>query len=197
MIMNANGNLQQRITTTRTPLRPYSRTRKHRSKRWSWVGGLLAVVVAGCEPVSESERTYFETRDQELEEQRQFMQTMTDANTMENAINMVKKHASPTENTNTEAWINNALNRLVGDVMFPKWDARRLGPNRFEVMFTYTHIDREYTITRGGYAWEVDTLLKVVSDPRELASADLEPQPRWPAVELKDDVITPEAFSLE
>jgi len=157
----------------------------------------MAIMLAGCEPVSDSERQYFESRNQEVEQQRQFMQSLTDANTMENAMNMVKVHPSQRENVPTEKWINDMLARLAGEVMFPRWEARRRGPNRFEVLFTYTHIDRDYNIQRGGYAWEVDTLLKMVSDPRELSAEELDPQARRPSVTLEDDVIAPEAFSLE
>lgn len=159
------------------------------------LGGCL-VGLSACTPVSESERAYFESREKEQEQQQAFIHAMAEANSIEGALAMVKEYPAPDETGTTEEWIDREQARLSGDVLFPRWEGLRKGPNKFEVQFTYTHRDEDYNIVKKGYGWEVDTLLKLVNGPRELEDAELETRPRRTAAQDQYETLR-EEFSLE
>ncbi len=159
------------------------------------MGGCL-ISLCACAPVTESERAYFESREKEQEQQQAFIHAMAEANSIEGALVMVKEYPAPDESGSTEQWIEREQARLSGDVLFPRWEGLRKGPNKFDVLFTYTHRDQDYNIVKKGYGWEVDTLLKLVTGPRDLDDAEMETRPRRTAAQNEYETLRKE-FSLE
>lgn len=154
--------------------------------------------VAACEPMSDAERSYFESRDFDVEQERQLMQTMTEWNSVDGAIELVKSTPAPEDEEGTiEEWINRERMGIEGDVMFPRWEGLRRGSNRFEVRYTYTVIDFDYNIQKTGYRWDVDTMLKVVNGPEPIDPEELEPKPRRPLTQDAIEDELQEDFSLE
>ena len=161
------------------------------------VGGLF--VWTGCEPVSEQERAYFEARAMEEEQEGLLMETKTEWNTVDGAIEMAR--TTMMADTNVFAgthgeWVRARVEQVRGDVMFPRWEGQRKGANRFEVRYTHTEIDDDYNLERVGFTWNVDTMLKLVDGPQPIDPAELAPRER-PRPELKPLDGFTEDFSLE
>ncbi len=141
--------------------------------------GVALLLMAGCEPMSDSEQRYFESREFDADHQQAMMQSAMEWNSVDGAIELVKATDAPEgEGGTIEEWIQRERAGIQGDVMFPRWEGRRLGTHRFEVRYTHTVIDFDYHIEKSGYAWEVDTMLKAVAGPTVLDPAELEPRAR-------------------
>ncbi len=150
------------------------------------VAGIFATTA--CEPLSESEQRYFEAREFDADQQRELMQTVAEWNSVDGAVELVKATDAPDdEEGSTEDWIERKRAEIRGDVMFPRWEGRRLGSHNFEVRYTHTVIDYDYNIEKSGFTWEVDTMLKMVNGPTPIDPAELEPRPRRepPRLELE------------
>ncbi len=162
------------------------------------IGAVALAFGVACEPLPESERRYFESRDFDADHQQAMMQTDFEWNSVDGAIELVKITEAPEAEEGTiDEWIRGIRAAIDGDVMFPRWEGRRLGSHRFEVRYTHTVVDSDYTIERFGYAWEVDAVLKTVDGPTALDPAELEPRPRRavlrePIPELLDEGFDPE-----
>jgi hypothetical protein len=95
------------------------------------------------------------------------------------ALDMVKKYPAQREpddgkELTVEGWIKNILDNEKGEILFPKWDVRRRGFQHYEVRFTYTVIEPDYSINKRGYSWNVDVNLKMVAPHVELDTETLE-----------------------
>jgi len=162
------------------------------------IGGYLLCLVCSatllltaCEPLTESDGRYFEAREFDADQQQAMMQSAMEWNSVDGAIELLKATEAPDGEEGTiEEWMDRKRAAIAGDVMFPRWEGRRLGSHRFEVRYSHTVIDFDYNIEKMGYAWEVDTMLKMVAGPTELTEADLEPRPRRPvARETLDEAL--------
>ena len=80
------------------------------------------------------------------------------------------------EELTVEEWLHGKMESNGGQVMFPTWGVRRQGANKFEVTFAYTVLKEDYTIEKEGYAWRVDTVLRLVSAPMALDKKEMERQ---------------------
>lgn len=149
------------------------------SRHFILFGCSVVLSVTACDPLSEDELRDFEAREFESNEQQALLETAAEWNSVDGAIELVKSSESPEgeEGTITD-WIELKRNAIEGDVMFPRWDGRRLGSHRFEVRYTHTVIDYDYNIAKSGYAWEADTMLKVIDGPTPLDPEELDPRPR-------------------
>lgn len=138
-----------------------------------------ALLLTACEPMSEDEQRYFESREFDADQQQALMQSTMEWNSVDGAIEMVKANDAPDDAEGTILeWVEQKRAAIQGEVMFPRWEGRRLGAHRFEVRYSHTVIDFDYNIDKFGFAWEVDTMLKMVAGPTELGPDDLEPRPR-------------------
>lgn len=63
---------------------------------------------------------------------------------------------------------------LEGSVMFPRWTARRVGANDYEVRYTFTHIDNQYNMIKKGFSWIVNVSQKTAGPRRVLRPEDFE-----------------------
>ncbi len=145
--------------------------------------GMALHLLTGCEPLSEGELRDFESREFGRDEQRALLQDAAEWNSVDGAVELVRSFEAPDEEEGTtEEWIRRKREAIEGDVMFPRWDGRRLGSHRFEVRYTHTVIDYDYNIEKSGYAWEADTMLKTVVGPTPLEPAELESRPRRPSL---------------
>jgi len=63
---------------------------------------------------------------------------------------------------------------LEGSVMFPRWTARRVGANDYEVRFTFTHIDNQYNMNKTGFSWIVNVAQKTAGPRRVLRPEDFD-----------------------
>jgi hypothetical protein len=133
---------------------------------------------AGCDPAPAPEEFYFDESSTDLN--RQIIRTEAEWNSVDGAIQMVQMTDAPDADFegNTQQWIDAQRALIEGDIMFPRWEGKRKGANRFEVMYTHTVIDHEYNIVKSGYRWEVDTRIKSVEGPHTIETEDLQPPPR-------------------
>ncbi len=94
------------------------------------------------------------------------------------AIELVKQHEAPEGEGTVEEWIDRQIGEKRGDVMFPRWEARRSAPNRYEVRYTYTYRDVDLRIEKRGYQWDVDTMIDVVGDMTHLSPEEVDGRAR-------------------
>lgn len=168
----------------------------HNPFRGMVLAGLVLVLVA-CGPVTEEERAFFEAREEEREQERMFQQKLTEWNSVEGAIEMVRAEPAPGDrDESNEEWIERRRTAVRGEVMFPRWEANRVGANRFIVQYTHTVIDEDYNIERTGFRWDVDTLLKQIEGPVTIDPEEWDTRSQRPAIPARREVAT-EDFSLE
>ena len=85
---------------------------------------------------------------------------------------MVQEARAPDGNGLIPEWVDRQLENIRNLVMFPRWEVLRRGSNRYEVRYTFTQIDGA-SMTKRGFFWNVDVVLKLVSSPRELAPSEV------------------------
>ena len=135
---------------------------------------VTAMLLAGCSPESDAERTYARNRRQEQLRQDHLRSTLEGVTEETAAVDMVKQWPAPEgEEGTTEPWTVRQLQAVEGDALFPHWRALRRGRGRYDVMFTYTLMNELGTAEKKGFAWHADLVLKVVSGPREMSAAEL------------------------
>jgi hypothetical protein len=158
------------------------------------------VLLLGCSDPESSSR-YFESAEDATELQHQeLMRAMTELNSIDGAVDLVRASYHPDfpETLTMDEWVQAERAAIAGDVMFPKWEGRRHGSHRFEVRYTHTVIDYDYTILKSGYSWDVDTMIKLVKGPHALEPAELDQRLRRSGA-VADDESAASAidFSLE
>ncbi len=72
-----------------------------------------------------------------------------------------------------EEWVRQELKKIQGEVLFPRWQAKRRGAHKYEVLFTYTVLSSDYSIVKCGYSWMADLLLGLVGPARMLEEEDM------------------------
>jgi len=157
--------------------------------------GFSAFLFGGCNPATDAERAYMEKRQNEAQVRSTVRQSLDGGTEERVAIQLVKDAPAPEEEGTTEAWLRATLDKLKGDVLFPRWQGYRRGREQYEVWFTYTFMRQDGGIEKKGYSWTVDVVLKIVNPPRALTPKELDMRTsryfrsRVPAkkVELKQD----------
>ncbi len=153
-------------------------------------------MLLGCGPTTYFDEDLYYDEDAGREPERDVVRTMSEWNSVDAALELVQQAEAPEGYEGTVLdWLAELRDGVEGDVMFPRWDSRRKGANRFEVTYSHTVIDYDYNIFKTGYSWDVDTMLKMVHGPEDIPPEDLEPPQRpTPALEpvelLPDDDFT-------
>lgn len=133
--------------------------------------------MTSCDPVSDPDRGYHDIQDRGRQ-QELFRQALMDETAADEAIEIAKRHVAPDGAGTVEEWIDNRRMEPEGEIMFPRWETRRTGPNRYEVRYTYTFRGEDLTIEKRGFAWEVDTMIDVVGDMTILSPEDIDARTR-------------------
>lgn len=131
-----------------------------------------ALLLASCTP-QEGENEYRRRR-QDYDTTRSrgvdsLAEVVVDSAKSEDVLKMVKEYQSPDAAINTDTWLARQLYGDPGQIMFERWDVQRRGASKYEARFTYTRVGGDNRMVKRGWSWNVDTVLKVVSPPRELA----------------------------
>lgn len=137
-----------------------------------WVLALLF----GCSPVSDSERAYLEQRKAERTKEEALANTLENGVEDSEIIDMVKDSSSPREGMKTSEWTEDMVSRYPGDVMFERWNAVRQGQEKYRVEFTCTVMGENNMISKQGWFWTVNQVLKLISPPQEISKEDKERQ---------------------
>lgn len=133
----------------------------------------VAAALAACSPETDAERAYLEARQAELE-QRENVKLALEGGTEEStAVKLVKEAPGSDGAGTTEAWLERQLNVSRQSVLFPRWQAQRRGTGKYEVRFTCTLMGETGEITKKGYAWNADLILKLVTPARELSPEEM------------------------
>lgn len=71
-------------------------------------------------------------------------------------------------------WVEEHLEQLQGDALFQTWDGARISPNRYDIRFTFTHVDKDGVISLCGFTWSLDLMLGLVGTRQVLSEEQLE-----------------------
>jgi hypothetical protein len=139
-------------------------------------GGVALAVLAlcaACGPSNDYEKAYFEQRNQESREREVFRSKLDGVNEESAALEMVREATSSSGTNSNQRWVERQLEDAGGNVMFGRWNIYRRGSGKYEVRFTCTLMDDQGQVTRKGYAWTADLVLKIVSPVREMKEEDV------------------------
>lgn len=134
---------------------------------WAWA------LLAGCGPSTDAERAYYQARQAEQRQREDLRRTLEGGTEEAAAIRLVKEAAAADGQGTTEQWLGRQLDTDRLSMLFPRWQARRRGTGKYDVRFTCTLMGGTGEITKRGFAWTVDLVLKLVSPARELAPEEL------------------------
>ncbi len=143
------------------------------------IGGLLLLaglsLLPGCGSSETEDSAY---REPEIGKQRrESLQKALKGESEESAaIRNVRESPATGGAGTTEEWLGQQTDREKGSMLFPRWEARRRGVGKYEVLFSYTLMNDNGSITRKGYAWDVDLVTRAVSGPRDMQPSELEPR---------------------
>ena len=127
--------------------------------------GCLFFGGVGCGYYTESERAYYANREAERLQQQDQRNALVATLPNQEVLDLVYETDAPDGIGKTKGWATREVEALSGQVLFPQWLVARRGASRYEVRFTYTFIDATNKMARRGYAWTVDTALKLVDAP--------------------------------
>jgi hypothetical protein len=142
---------------------------------------ILAAAAAGlllaCSPQEGYERMLKERAKKEGEpttprDEEALRSVVQESANSEVVLAMVKNYPSPDPQITTETWLARHLHDQPGQIMFARWGGLRRGANKYDVTFTYTEIGADNRMVKRGMMWSADTVLKVVSAPRDLPKED-------------------------
>ncbi len=146
-----------------------------------YFAALVAVVCAigtGCGPTSDREREH-RRKQRSDETQRESVQlAIVETAKDTDVLSMVKKSPAVTGGMDTETWVNQMMDRIQGQVIFPRWEVSRRGSSRYEARYVYTLLNDENDMSKIGWKWDVDMMLKVVGPPREILPQETAARPR-------------------
>jgi hypothetical protein len=135
---------------------------------------LPLLILAGCSAAPTEEELNFKREHERMRAEREaFRKRMVTGREGEEAVRLVQEAPSPAADTSNADWVAEQIDRLPGAVLFPRWEARRTSPAAYEVMVTYTHIDRKNAVALLGHVWEVNLMLRQISEPRPLTPDEI------------------------
>lgn len=159
---------------------------------------LAAFLLAACSPQSEREREYFRQKEAEKMEEETLKLTIMESAKDTDVILMVKKAPAREGNIDTDTWVDKQIADVKGQVIFPRWEVTRRGSSKYEARYLYTLLDDQNKMTKRGWRWDVDVVVKMVSAPRDFVEEDSQPvQVRKPEAEQRMRRIREEERSLE
>lgn len=161
------------------------------------VPALLLVCLAACSPPSDRERQYMRQREEERAQRESLKVAIVESAKDTDVIRLVKGSPSPDANLTTETWVDQQMAQIRGQVIFPRWEVSRRGSSKYEARYTYTLLDAENSMTRRGWRWEADVVLKVVGAPRELEPEESAPRIRTTEGQQKQRRIREEERMIE
>ncbi len=133
---------------------------------------LPLLALAACSPSDSYERVQrsrsFEGERALPRDEDSLREVVADSVNTEDVLKLVKRYPAPQSDHDTETWLTKKLHDDPGRVMFPRWEVLRRGSSKYEARFTYTYIGEDNRMVKRGLTWNVDTVLKVVSPPRDL-----------------------------
>jgi hypothetical protein len=145
--------------------------------RWGLAACAAALPVflgaPGCSPATDVERAYMESRRDEREQREQMQQTLEGVSESAAAIDMARASPAADGQGTAGQWVERLTASEKGSVLFPRWEGVRRSLHKYEVRYTYTVMAEAGGITKRGYAWDADLMLKSVTGPRELEEASL------------------------
>jgi hypothetical protein len=134
--------------------------------------------LAACSPPTESEREYYRKREAERMEKETLKMAVTESAKDTEILTLVKESAAVDGVGKTEAWVDRQMRGVLGQVIFPRWEISRRGSTKYEVRFMYTTVDERSYMSKRGWRWDVDVMLKMVGPPREVLPHDAAPRVR-------------------
>jgi len=159
------------------------RKRFRKSKSYCQQRGILFLLgwLAGCTPMSDTEREYLEKRAEEKEQMENFSSRLQTGGQLSDVLKKAQNH--PVEGVGTsQEWVVAKLDRIKleekMDIPYQNWVVRPQSDKLYEVRFIYSTLGNNYEVTKKGFSWQVDTLIDRVTGPNELDEAELEPSYR-------------------
>ena len=146
---------------------------------WVVRGGRIVAMLAlggwlpACSPPTDSEKAYLEGVEARAERQDNLKKTLETAREDEDIVKLVKTHKAADGRGTYEDWGSRQMNVTHGTILFPRWQVARKGASKYEVSFTFSKLDAGGNMTKMGWAWSVDQVLKLISEPRALTTAEL------------------------
>lgn len=134
------------------------------------LGGLAG---PGCSPPSDAQREYEGARRREEERQETVRSSLERGSDESLAITLAKESPASDGEGTADQWVGRQLAQNTGSVLFPHWQARRYGLEKYEVSFTFRRMNELGEIEKKGYAWKVDLVLKTVSAVRAMTAEEL------------------------
>jgi len=132
---------------------------------------LMACAAGGCRPVSENGREYYSAREKAQRQKEKLQEVLETDRSEAAAIELVRESRAPDGQGTVEDWIKRRQEQEGGRVLFPHWEARPRGRDRYEVRYTYTVAGEDYSIVKKVLAWNADMVLKLVGGVREIQPA--------------------------
>ena len=128
-----------------------------------------ALLAAGCAPQTAAERAYFEQKKAERDA-RDILRTQITDNSLKDSdiVNLVVSNAAPDGNGINDDWIKRQIGQVDGQILFPRWKVMRHGQNKYDAQYSFSVIDAQNRLTKRGYQWDVDAMIKLVGPPREM-----------------------------
>lgn len=134
---------------------------------------VLLPLLCGCGPAGEDKRARQEASKGEAE-RREILRRAVEGGSEESvAIKLVQSAPAAQGDGTMEHWLQRQMGTKVASVLFPRWETRRQGMGKYEVIYTCTLLYDDGRVGGQGYAWPVDIVLKWVAPPRELIQDEL------------------------
>lgn len=129
-------------------------------------------LLTACAPQTAAERAYFEQKKAERDARDSLRTTITDDSLKDaDIVNMVISNAAPDGNGINDDWLKRQIGQVDGQILFPRWKVMRHGPNKYDAQYSFSIIDAQNRLSKRGYQWSVDAMVKLVGPPRELELA--------------------------
>ena len=125
-----------------------------------FIAGLM-ILAAGCgqsDPNPQMDMDVLEKHPPEM-----VKATLVEKAKDEDVILLVKTRAAADGKSSTEVWVEQQVDTVKGQVMFPKWEVQRRTSYKYDVTYSYTLIQENNVIVKQGYRWSVDMMSKTVS----------------------------------
>ncbi|MBU0677625.1 MAG: hypothetical protein KJ626_05880 [Verrucomicrobia bacterium] len=163
-----------------------------------WTFPCLFLFAVSCSPPqSASEKEYAETIKKSREQRQQLREALGSGEMESQAIDLVKAAAAPDDIGTMEDWLVRQRSGTGEEILFPRWKAFRRGANKYEVQYTHSAMASDRTVTKRGYAWNVDVLLRIVGEPIELKDKELERRKPSMVPEQRRSIEKKRRYSLE
>jgi len=146
-------------------------------------------VISGCDPISSEDKAFFEDHERERGQREASLRAASSAVREEDVISNVQRFKSPDGIGTMQDWLDRQIIELNGQILFPKWIARRRGSNIQEVTFNFILVDSRNLMRRIRYVWDVDVLDMTVGSPTLLELGEIDSPDQTLANQLERRVL--------